>query len=197
LYFFALLTFNNPKSLILNHILTLSRVDIIEIRKQEERRREINSRPSRLKDLAILFYEQFKKSPVSLMNHQDDGQFQESYCVRQGEYEARLAILSYHDYGSVPSLVKEPQTVRHINFMRTELTNFSPSASFHQHSRLFEFPTKVFVTVGDCAIFETDNDLGIWSIWLCDKKNCVSASLTITHHSLLEDDKSSAQRHTR
>jgi hypothetical protein len=159
-----------------------------------ERRRPVNAQSSRLQDLATLFFEQFKRQGVSLMLHQSDWRFQESYSALLGEYGVKLTILSYNEQDIVPSVVLCPETVVNINRLRNSLAAFSESAHFEQHEKLYELPTKAWVMCGTAAVFQSDIDAGLWSVWYCDRKNRASACLEITHTSLMEDAKALVKR---
>lgn len=172
----------------MKHTLTVERLDLKALRTLEERRCAVNSQPSRLKDLAILFFEQFKKHRPSLMLHQSDNAFKESYRVMVGEYEIRLQVLCYNEREIAPSLVYHPETVLQVNRLQSSLASFSPSEG-SEHDAVFGMAHKCFVMCGNTASFQTDIDDGIWSMQFCDKKNRTSASMEITHISLLPDAK--------
>ncbi len=170
----------------MKHILTVSRFDATIPHKLEELRLPINNRASRLRDLRTLFLELFKRDRPQLLVHHSATRFQEAYNVTVGEFSAALTILSYHERDNVPSLVRDFESMRQINALRTHLACFSPTASFERHERLFEFPQRAAVVAGERMAFQTDVDEGLWEIWYNDPMNRACANLQITHESVLK-----------
>lgn len=177
---------NHKREDTLKHTLSVVRADLSTLRSFEERRRPINSQPSRLKDLATLFIEQFKRHGPSAMLHQSATRFQESYSVIVGEYEVKLQILTYNERDNVPSVVREPETVAQIHRLRSSLVGFVTVPDFELQQCVYEMPIKAFVMCGEACVFSTDIDEGVWSLWLCDRKNRTSACVEITHTSLVK-----------
>lgn len=182
----------------MKYVLSQPCVDSNTIRNLQKRRKAVNDKPSRLKDLAILFFEQFKGFYPMVMLHENEKRFQESYTAMVGDFEIKLIILSYNESDVVPSVVLTHETVRQIYALRAALVNFPTKTNRKALQQVLEMPTKIFVQCGDNCEFQTDIDEGIWGLWLCDKKNRTSAYLQITHETLLGDGghRSKTQQHS-
>ena len=183
-----------PSSIILKHIRTVLRIDQAVRQLLEEDRRIINASGSGLNSLSTLFLTLFKAHKPTLILHQSDTRFQESYIARVGDFEAKLVVLSYNERDIVPSVIKSAQTVLQLNSLRNHLVGFANYARYESLKCLFEFPTRAFAICGARIPFECEHEEGQWTVWFCDQIHRTSACMQITHCSLMEDTQQIVRR---
>lgn len=178
----------------MKHTSTVSQITPQVSQELGKQRCRINSKASRLRDLSALFMQQFKGMQISLMVHQNETRFQETYKAHIGEFAVTLTILAYHEKDIVPSLVQKQESIRQIHGLRSHLACFSKTASFTTHDKLYDFPVKAFVVGGEKIDFQCDADEGVWSIYYSDLANRYSACVEILHSTLMEPAPVTAKR---